>query len=429
MEDVLFNCVIGIDVHMASLVCCAVWTDADNKLHTEKVTFGTFKNQKKAMAAWCKQHRPDLVIMESTGIYWKSPYAFLEKVGIFAAVVNARQIKQMEGKKTDMGDAEWLAHVGRLGCFNRSFIPTAIYRLLRNVARYHLKLTDELSAEKNRLHKLLADPGYRLSLVFSDLHGTNASICVDGILDGKSVDAMMSEIDVKRLKASYEEIRDELDGDLPEETRYVLCQIRDHIDFLQKKIDELLAYVANKIRELNPQALELLQTIPGVSEASAVKILIELGGEDMTPFKTAEHLASWLGVCPGNNESAGKRKHGRTRKGNYYLRRVLCECANAAARTKGTTLKSKYRSLSIRRGHKRSIIAIVHKMIKIIFFVLKNKVGYRDPEIDYEKESAQKNARRWVSILCSLPEWQVSAQNLRSGETFASAEESSAATA
>ena len=268
-----------------------------------------------------------------------------------------------------------------------------------------------------------------MSLVFSDLHGTNASKCVDGILDGKSVDAMMSEIDVKRLMASYEEIRDALDGDLPEETRYVLCQIRDHIDFLQKKIDELLAYVANKIRELNHQALELLQTIPGVSEASAVKILIELGGEDMTPFKTAEHLASWLGVCPGNNESAGKRKHGRTRKGNYYLRRVLCECANAAARTKGTTLKSKYRSLSIRRGHKRSIIAIVHKMIKIIFFVLKNKVGYRDPEIDYEKESAQKNARRWVSILCSLPEWQVSAQNLRSGETFASAEESSAATA
>lgn len=286
-----------------------------------------------------------------------------------------------------------------------------------------------MSAEKNRLHKLLADAGYRLSLVFSDLHGTNASKCIDGILEGKSPDVIMSEIHVKKLKASPETIKAALEGELPEETRFVLLQIRAHIDFLQGQINQMLEYVTAKVRELHPQALLLLQTIPGISETSAVKILIELGGEDMSPFKTADRLASWLGVCPGNNESAGKRKSGRTRKGNYYLRRILCECANATVRTKGTTLQSKYRSLSVRRGHKRSIIAIVHKLIQIIFLVLKNKVGYRDPEIDYEKESAKKNARRWASILCTLPGWNVIAQNLRSGETFKSADHRSSTTA
>ena len=183
MEQVVHSTVIGMDVHQSKLVCCAMWQEG-LELKTEKQTFDTFKNDKKAMASWCASFHPDLVIMESTGIYWMSPYAFLEKVGIRAAVVNARQVKQMEGKKTDMGDAEWLAHVGRLGVFNRSFIPSALYRELRIHSRYLLRLTDELSAEKNRFHKVLAHAGFNLSVVFSDLHGVNASKCIEGILAG-----------------------------------------------------------------------------------------------------------------------------------------------------------------------------------------------------------------------------------------------------
>ena len=372
------------------------------------------------MAQWCKDHHADLVIMESTGIFWKSPYAFLEKVGIRAAVVNARQIKQMEGKKTDMADAEWLAHVGLLGCFSRSFIPDEVYRELRNPARYLFKLIDTLSAEKNRYHKVLADAGFRLSCIFSDLWGVNAQKCIEAILAGKSPEEIFSMLDLRRLKASEEDIRDALEGELSEFARFTLLEIKDHITFLECKIAKIRETIADKVKSLLPTQVILLQTIPGISEDAAVRILIELGGSDMSAFKTGDKLTSWIGVCPGNNESAGKRKHGHIRKGNYYLRRILCECANAAVRTKDTTYQSKYRSLSLKKGAKRSIIAIVRRMVLDIFYVLKNGVGYRDPQIDYQEESAKKNARRWIKLLCSLPEWQVSATCLQSGEIFSS---------
>ena len=417
------NCVIGIDVHLSSLVCCAIWEE-NGEMKVEKATFGTFKNQKKAMAQWCKDHHPNLVIMESTGIYWKSPYAFLEKVGIIPAVVNARSIKQMEGKKTDMGDAEWLAHVGRLGCFVRSFVPKAIYRRLRLTSRFILNETDELNADKNRFHSILNDAGYRLSLIFSDISGVTAEICIKGILAGKTAEEILNDIPPKllqMLKASPEEIKDALDGDLTDEHRANLLWIQNIMEAKKKSIQEAELRILSVVKELHPEAVMYLQTIPGINESSAVKILIELGGEDLEAFKTCEKLASWLGVCPGNNESAGKRKHGHIRKGNYYLRRILCECANAAARTKNTSLSSKYKSMSIRRGKKRAIVALVHTISKIIFFVLKNKAEYRDPKINYEEESAKKNAKRWVKILCTLPEWKVNATDLVSGQEFSSA--------
>ncbi len=421
MDSVLFNCVIGIDVHLTTLVCHAEW-DEDGVRHSDSATFGTFKNQKKAMAAWCRAHNPDLVLMESTGIYWKSPYAFLEKVGIRAAVLNARQVKQMAGKKTDMADAEWLAHVGRVGCFSSSFIPAEIYRELRKPERYLLKVTDTLAAEKNRFLKILSDAGYRLSVVFSDVHGVNATRAIDGIIEGKSPDTIFAELDLSRLKkANAEDIKEALEGELSMFDRFILLEIKQSIKELKERISRIENFIIEEIKRIHPRALLLLQTIPGISEKAAVRLLIELGGDKLDAFKTAEHLASWIGVCPGNNESAGKRKSGRTRKGNYYLRRILCECANAAVRAKGTTLQSKYQSLRVRKDGKRSIIAIVHKIVKYIFCVFKNKEGYRDPQINYAEESARRNARRWISTLCKLAEWQVNAVDLSTGEVFSSA--------
>ncbi len=420
----LFNCVVGIDVHLDSLVCCVVW-DEDGELHKETAVFGTFKNQKKEMAAWCKAHNPDLVLMESTGIYWKSPYAFLEKVGIRAAVLNARQVKQMAGKKTDMSDAEWLAYVGRVGCFCSSFVPAEVYRELRNPERYLLKVTDSLAAEKNRFLKILSDAGYRLSVVFSDVYGVNATKCIDGILEGKTPEKIYEELDLGRLKkAKPADIRAALEGDLSESDTFTLLEIKTSIEELKQRISRVESYIVEKVKQIHPGALKLLQTIPGISEKAAVRLIIELGGDKLDAFKTADHLASWIGVCPGNNESAGKRKSGRIRKGNYYLRRILCECANAAVRAKGTTLQSKYQSLRVRKDGKRSIIAIVHKIVRYIFYIFKNKVGYRDPQINYAEESARRNARRWVATLCTLPEWHVEAVDLSSGEVFNSVSQS-----
>ncbi len=420
MEEILYNKVIGIDVHQSKLVCCAVWHE-DNERKTEKMTFGTFKNDKKAMAAWCASFHPDLVIMESTGIYWMSPFAFLEKIGIRAAVVNARQVKQMEGKKTDMGDAEWLAHIGRLGTFTRSFIPPVLYREIRIHTRYVLKLTDALCSEKNRFHKVLAHAGFNLSVVFSDLHGVSASRCVEGIMAGLSTDEIMKTLKVSRLKkASPEQIRDALDGELTENYRIILRDIQEHIDFLQKQIEKIHQRISSIVRDMHPHALCLLQTIPGISEKGAVRILIELGGEDMTFFKAAKSLAAWIGVCPGNNESAGKRKHGHIRKGNYYLRRVLCECAHASVRTKGTSFQSKYQSKRSKKGNKRALITIVHNIVRMIYLVLSKKTPYRDPQIDYVAESAQKNLRRWIEFAVNDPNWEIQATNLVTGEVLQS---------
>lgn len=420
VETVLFNTVIGIDVHKNVLVCCAMWSE-NGELKTEKCSFKTFKNGKKEMASWCASFHPDLVIMESTGVYWKSPYAFLEKVGIRPAIVNARHIHQLEGKKTDMSDAEWLAHVGRLGVFIRSFVPETIYRELRNESRYVLKLKDYISAEKNRFHKMLVDAGFNLSTVFSDLSGINAQNCIKGIMAGLDVEEIMKTVNTSRLrKATPEEIQDALGGHLSESHRNVLDVVQRHISFMEAEVTNLQAKLLNAVKNAHPDALMFLQTIPGVSEQSAVTILIELGGEDLNAFKTAEYLASWIGVCPGNNESAGKRRHGHIRKGNYYLRRALCECAQAAVRTKGTTFQGKYVTLRVRKGTKRAIIAIVHKIVQMIYFVLTHKREYRDPKIDYEAELASKNARRWVKLIATLDDWEIDARELKTGKRFTS---------
>ena len=283
-----------------------------------------------------------------------------------------------------------------------------------------MKLIDDLSAEKNRFGKILTSCGYRLYLVFSDIFGVNATIAINALIEGKTVDQILGMLNLKILKKSPDQIRAALEGEMSQHHRVTLLAIRQHMDCLEKIIADLRTYIKEEVEKRHHDALLFLQTIPGISEDSAVLILIELGGEDMSVFSRADRLASWLGVCPGNNESAGKRKNGHIRKGNYYLRRILCECAQAAVKTKGTTFKSKFSSLRIRKSYKLALIAIVHKMAICIFCVLKRKTGYVDPQIDYELESASKNARRWVKTLCSLPNWKVAATDLRSGEIFQS---------
>ena len=313
-----------------------------------------------------------------------------------------------------------LAHIGRLGVFNRSFIPDAIYRELRVASREVVKLVDDMSAEKNRYGKILNDCGYRLNLVFSDIFGVNATAAIDALIDGKSVDEILELLNFKQLKKSPKEIKAALEGEMSKSHRITLIAIREHIKFLEKTIKELRAYLLEEVNKLHPESLLLLQTIPGFSEETAVQVLIELGGDDMSAFERADRLASWIGVCPGNNESAGKRKHGHIRKGNYYLRRVLCECASAAVRSKNTTFQTKFASLKIRKSYKQSLIAIVHKLVVCIFCVLSRHKEYIDPRIDYAKESAAKNARRWVKVLCQLTDWNIEATDLSSGEKFKS---------
>ena len=391
----LYKRVIGLDIHQAQITACALIEEPDGSARIEQRQFGAFKRDRRELADWVSSLRPDEVVMESTGIYWKSPYAALEAVGICAKVVNARHVKNVPGRKTDVGDAHWLATLARAGLLRGSFVPPAKLRELRLIARQRQKLVGQLASEKNRLHKVLTDSGVRLGVVVSDLHGQSARAMVKAIIAGQPPHEVL-KLASRRLKASREEIFDALQGELTASHRFVLDELMRHIEEIEARI---VRFDTRLLAELESEhnALALLQTIPGVDLIGAAMLLVEIG-TDMDVFGSADRLASWVGICPGNNESAGKRKSGRLRKGNLYVRRLLCEFAHAASRTT-SVFKSKFQSLVVRRGHKRAIIAIGHKILRTIFFMLKRREHYRDSATDYEALSVQRNAPRWIKAL------------------------------
>lgn len=391
----LYKRVIGLDIHQAQITACALIEEPDGSARIEQRQFGAFKRDRRELADWVSSLRPDEVVMESTGIYWKSPYAALEAIGIRAKVVNARHVKNVPGRKTDVGDAHWLATLARAGLLRGSFVPSAKLRELRLIARQRQKLVGQLASEKNRLHKVLTDSGVRLGVVVSDLHGQSARAMVKAIIAGQSPQEVL-KLASRRLKASREEIFDALQGDLTASHRFVLDELMRHIEEIEARIARFDTRLLAEL-ESERDALALLQTIPGVDLIGAAMLLVEIG-TDMESFGSADRLASWVGICPGNNESAGKRKSGHLRKGNLYVRRLLCEFAHAASRTT-SVFKSKFQSLVVRRGHKRAIIAIGHKILRTIFFMLKRREHYRDSATDYEALSVQRNAPRWIKAL------------------------------
>lgn len=387
--------VIGLDIHQAQITACALIEEPDGSTRIEQRQFGGFKRDRRELADWVASLRPDEVVMESTGIYWKSPYAALEAVGIRAKVVNARHVKNVPGRKTDVGDAHWLATLCRAGLLRGSFVPPAKLRELRLIARQRQKLVGQLASEKNRLHKVLTDSGIRLGVVVSDLHGKSARAMVKAIIAGQPPHEVL-KLASTRLKASREKIFDALQGDLTASHLFVLDELMRHIEEIEARI---VRFDTRLLAELESEqnTLALLQTIPGVDLIGAAMLFVEIGA-DMDVFGHPDRLASWVGICPGNNESAGKRKSGHVRKGNLYVRRLLCEFAHAASRTT-SVFKSKFQSLVVRRGYKRAIIAIGHKILRTIFFMLKRREHYRDSAIDYEALSVQRNAPRWIKAL------------------------------
>ena len=391
----IFKRVIGLDVHQGQVTACAIIEEADGQVRIEQRQFGAFKKDRRALAQWCARLQPDEVVMESTGIYWKSPYTALEAAGIRAKVVNARHVKQVPGRKTDIGDAQWLAMLARAGLLRASFIPPAKLRELRLIARQRQKLVGQLASEKNRLHKVLTDGGIRLGVVVSDVHGQSARAMVKALIQGAAPHEVLP-LASRRLKASREELFDALQGDLTDSHRFVLDELMRHIEEIEARIARFDARLLEGLKE-ERNSLLLLQTLPGVDLIGAAMLLVEIGA-DMSVFGHADRLASWVGICPGNDESAGKRKSGRTRKGNPYVRRLLCEFAHAASRTR-CALQSKFQALVVRRGRKRAIIGLAHKMLRTIFFMLSRGQPYRDSAINYEALSVKRNAPRWIKAL------------------------------
>ncbi|MEO6276845.1 IS110 family transposase [Roseateles sp.] len=387
--------VIALDVHQAKITACAVVEHDDGRLEVTKRDFGAFKRDRRALAAWALEVRPEVVVVESTGVYWKSPFAALEAVGIVAWVVNARHVKAVPGRKTDMADAQWLATLARAGLLRASFIPPRDLRELRLVARPRQKLVGAASAEKNRLHKVLVDAGVRLNVVVNDLHGQSARAMVKALLQDKPLHEVL---DLKgRLRASREELFEALSTEHFSAThRFVADEILQHIEQIEQRIARLDKYLLEGLQPWQAQ-LTLLQTLPGIDQMGAAMLLVEIGA-DMGAFGSAERLASWVGICPGNNESAGKRKSGRIRRGNAWVRRLLCEFAQAAARTR-CAFKDKFQALTIRKGHRKSVVALAHKILRTVYAMLASGTYYQDQVVDYEALNVARNAPRWLKML------------------------------
>ncbi|USE39634.1 IS110 family transposase [Endozoicomonas sp. SCSIO W0465] len=333
--------------------------------------------------------------MESTGVYWKSIYASIISCNLNPWVVNARHVKNVPGRKTDTLDSQWLAHLAHCGLVRPSFVPHPDQEQLRLLTRRRDTLVKQMANEKNRLHKILDDSGIRLGGLISDINGKSGQRMVNALIDGESLQDIIKKAD-SRLKADRKQLMASMDEELSPSHRIVLTDIRDHIDFLSKQQDKLEEQILQGIEPWK-EAWQILQTLPGVSEMSAATLIAEIG-DDMGKFGGMKEIASWAGLCPGNNESAGKCKSGRTRKGNKMIKTILCEVANAAIKTK-SQFKGKYQSLVIRRGHKRSLVAIAHKLIRVIYTLLKLRQPYIDPDTDYEGLMVRKNAARWLNKL------------------------------
>jgi transposase len=392
----LHNRVVALDVHQAVITSCAIVADEDG-VRVEERPFETFKRGLRALADWCLKIKPEVVVMESTGIYWKSAHAWLQRAGLNCMVVNAHHVKNVPGRKTDIADARWLAMLARAGLLKPSFVPPEKLRRLRLVSRQRQKLVGMLAAEKNRLGKVLADAGVRLGVVVSDLNGKSARAMIAALIAGATPEEALKFAD-QRLKAPREEIGAALDGDVTVEHRFVLRTILGHIDHLEASIRDFDAHlIAGLDSPEEKNALVLLQTVPGIDLVGAAMLLVEIG-TTMAVFATPSHLASWAGVCPGNNRSAGKRKRERQRKGNTYVRRLLCEFVQAARKTQ-SMFQAKHKALTITRGFKRAIMACARKMIRIIWAMLMRNQPYRDATVNYEALSVRRNAPRWIRTL------------------------------
>jgi|SRR3990167_1625010 len=395
MIEPIFKRTAGIDVHKKIIVATLLMKQDDGRVAEETREFGTFVQDYEELAKWLITNEIELTVMESTGIYWKHLYEVLEAHQIQMYVVNARHVKKVPGRKTDVQDSQWLARLARFGLLNASFIPPQDLRELRRISRYRVKLSGMLAGEKNRLHKLLDSIGLRLGNVVSDIDGVSANLIIQGIIRGENIETLVGYLH-GQLKNKVDEIKKALAITLGARDLFLLKKLHAHIKYLNTELDELDCYLLTAMQPYKTQ-WEILQTLPGLAPISAALLIIEMG-VDMGRFSNSESLSSWAGMCPGNNASANKQKSGKTRKGNQYLRRVLCETANAAIKTK-SQFKDKYQTLVVRRGHKRSIIAIGHKMLRIVHTLLKDNKPYRDPGIDYKGMMIARNAPRWLKAL------------------------------
>lgn len=375
--EVVYRCCCGIDVHKKVIVACLV-----NGGEQELREFGTTTSEIKTLANWLTESGCEMVAMESTGVFWKPLYNLFELMELDAMIVNAAHMKALPGRKTDVKDAEWIADLLRHGLLTASYIPNREQRELREITRYRKSLTEERCREVNRLQKILEGANIKLDSVVKDITGKSARKLLQRIIDDDIPGSEeVSKLVHGRLRPKLDQIVASIEGITTPLQRKLLAQIIDHIDDLNRRIGELDKMVKEYMAEYE-SAIAAIDEIPGIARRSAEVILAEIG-LDMSRFPSAAHLCSWAGICPGNYQSAGKRKHGRTRKGNAALKTILTQCAKSAKTVKSSYFSAQYQRISARRGKNRATLAVAHSMLIAIYHILKNKTAFHDLGSDY----------------------------------------------
>jgi len=374
MEPIVERC-CGLDVHQASVVACLLVGAPNKRARKEVRTFGTKTRELIALRDWLKEMQCSHVGMEATGIYWKPVYAVLE--GEFELVVgNAHHIKNVPGRKTDVKDSEWIADLLRHGLIRKSFVPPKPIRELRDLLRYRRKLVENRSAERNRLQKLLETANIKLASVASDVFGVSGMKMLRALVRGDASPNEMAQLAKARLRKKLGELELALEGRVEQHHRFILEMQLSRLEQLDAHIAALEERVEAQLAPFREQR-DLLTTIPGIDRVNAAAIIAETG-VDMSVFQSAAHLAAWAGVCPGNNESAGKKKRSDARKGNVHLTTVLVEAAHSASHKKDSYLKDKFFRLKARRGYPRAAMAIAHKLLKAVYVMLATGTPYKD---------------------------------------------------
>jgi transposase len=398
--EVLYAVCCGLDVHQASVTACLRLPGDGPQRRQEVRTFGTTTRELLRLADWLTAAGCTHVAMESTGVYWRPVYNLLE--GSFElSVVNAQHVKMVPGRKTDVRDSEWLAQLLELGLLRRSFVPPAAQRELRDVVRYRKRLIEDRAREANRVLKVLETANIKLGSVVTKVLGVSARAMLKALIAGDGAPEELAELAQRSLRRKRPALAEALTGRVTAHHRFMLDHLLRHIEFL----DDTIAAYDRRVETLtaaDADALARLDTIPGVARRTAEVIAAELGC-DMTRFPTAGHAASWVGLCPGNNKSAGKRLSGRTRFANRVLRQALVESARGAVFKRDSYLAAQYRRLVKRRGDKKAIVAVAHSLLVIAYHVLRDGQSYRELGSDYfDHLNAQRLTRYHTKRLAAL---------------------------
>jgi len=377
--EVIYECVCGLDVHSASVQAC-VRRLKGGRIEQQVRSFGTMTRDILALADWLAAEGASHVAMESTGVYWQPIYNILEG-RLEVLLVNAKHVKHVPGRKTDVKDCQWLAQLLQCGLLKGSLVPDRPRRERRDLTRHRAQLVAQRGAVANRIHKTLEDANIKLGLVASDILGASGRDMLRALIAGRQTPNEMADLARLKMRTKIPELRLALQGHVTEHHRFVLAELMDQMEDLERRIERF----SRRVEEISgpfAAAIQAVADIPGFDQRSAQNVLAEIG-TDMSRFPTDDHLASWAGICPGSHESGGKRKSGKTTKGSRWLRAALVQSAWAATHTKNSYFRAQYRRLVGRRGKKRALVAVAHSLLVVIYHMLKTGRPYQDLGVGY----------------------------------------------